>query len=114
MDGRERDAFLNAYYKLLVRCWNDRREMERLLGDPTGEAVRAGLPVAAGARVRVDQHGPRGHHDVEDQIRDFAKGAQDGEHVLYVAPRPLVPLAELTDEEISDARGGAAYCCCCA
>lgn len=113
MDLQHRDEFLNAYYKLLIRSWNDPREMERLLADPTGVAVQSGLPVVAGAHVRVDQtDNPSGHNDIEDQIRDFAKGADDGEHVLYVSPEPLVDLAELTDEEIADVQGGAVYCCC--
>ncbi len=114
MDVQQRDEFLNAYYKLLIRSWNDPQEMAKLLGDPTGVAVQAGLPVAEGASVRVDQHdNPRGHNDIEDQIRDFAKGAVDGEHVLYVSPQPLIDLAELTDDEIAGVQGGGSVYCCC-
>lgn len=110
MFEQQRDEFLNAYYKLLVKAWNDPLEMARIQADPTAAARQAGLPVAPGAHVRLITSAGRG--DIEDQITAFAKGTEDGEHVLYVAPQPLLDLAELTDDDISEVGGGNLYCCC--
>ena len=113
MDASQRDEFLNAYYKLLIRVWNDPAEMQRLIADPTAVATAAGLPVAAGARVEVDQsENPSGESDIEDQIRDYFAGEQTGVHVLYVSPEPQIDLQQLSDDDLSGVAGGNIYCCC--
>src|SRR6185312_12082435 len=47
--------FIDGYTSLLLSSWTNEDERARLLEDPAAYAVAKGLPVEAGAVVRVDE-----------------------------------------------------------
>jgi hypothetical protein len=97
-------GFLRRYSAVVLAVWRDDSERIDLMADPTGYAVRAGLPVAAGAAVSVDDRPIAGPLSSENIISAWA--GEPGRHVLLLPPAPPVDAGELADDQLASIAAG--------
>lgn len=96
--------FLRSYSSVLTTVWGSENELAKLLADPTGYARSKGLPVAAGATVRVDRTPHEGLLHKSEIVASWT--GTPGVHVLRVPPTAPIEVNELTDAELDTVAAG--------
>jgi hypothetical protein len=96
--------FLDTYLQAMGSTWRSAAEEAKLVADPTAYAAEKGLPVDAGAVVKLDRTQPTSLFTVEQLVRDWL--ATPGEHILHVPAEELITEADLTDAELETVAGG--------
>jgi hypothetical protein len=98
------DDFIARYTTLLLAVWNDPEAERRLLADPRGEALAAGLPVQPDATVVIDRSEAGGQFARQTLVDDWT--ADPRRHVLHVPSAPMIDLGELDDRQLELIAGG--------
>jgi hypothetical protein len=97
-------SFVKDYSALLIAVWTSEVEAAKLAADPTAYAREKGLPVEAGAEVRVDSAPHEGLFHKDEVIADWT--ATPGVHILHVPATPVVDLNELEDADLESVTAG--------
>jgi hypothetical protein len=97
-------AFIRNYSSLLTTVWTSEAEAAKLAEDPTAYASAKGLPVDAGAVVRIDTAPHEGLFHKDEVIADWT--ATPGVHILHVPATPVVDLDELKDADLEAVSAG--------
>ena len=103
--------FASTYLTLLNKLWESDAEIGRLRANPRRYAIEAGLPVADGAEVRVDESAMDGLYTEAQLVEDWT--ANPAVHVLHAPPAPVFDLAELSDLELDTVSGGHTFNIAC-
>jgi hypothetical protein len=98
MTDVEHTEFTRKYVDLLVKVWRDDDERRRIVADPTGYAIEAGLPVAPGDVVVLDRSQLEHLPTRQDVMSKWNEGAST--HILIVPETPLIDTAELSEAEL--------------
>jgi hypothetical protein len=91
-------SFVMNYSKLLTGVWTSEEEAARLAADPAAYAREKGLPVEAGAEVRVDSTPHEGLFHKDEVVAAWT--ATPGVHTLLVPATPLIDLNELDEADL--------------
>ena len=97
-------SFIKNYSSLLTTVWTREDEAAKLAEDPTAYAREKGLPVEAGAEVRVDSTPHEGLFHKDEVVTDWT--ATPGVHILHVPATPVVDLDELQDADLDAVTAG--------
>ncbi|WP_322754150.1 hypothetical protein [Frankia sp. Cas3] len=76
------ELFVEKYTELLLAAWRDDAALGRILTNPAAAAAEFGLPVDAGATVRVDRSQPENLYTKDEVVRDWTATA--GVHILHI------------------------------
>jgi len=90
--------FTLAYSTLIGDVWGSDAEEAKLQQDPTKYAKEKGLPVEAGAVVRLDRSQPDGLLKRSELVRGWSE--TPGTHILFVPEHALIDPSELTEGEL--------------
>jgi hypothetical protein len=97
-------SFIRNYSNLLTGVWASEAEAAKLAADPTAYAREKGLPVEAGAQVRIDTTAHDGLFRKDEVVADWT--ATPGVHILHVPATPVVDLDELQDADLDAVTAG--------
>ena len=97
-------SFIKNYSSLLTAVWTSESEAAKLAEDPAAYAREKGLPVEAGAIVRVDSTPHDGLFRKDEVIAGWT--AAPGVHTLLVPATPVVDLNELQDADLDAVTAG--------
>jgi hypothetical protein len=103
-DSKYGRQFLDSYLQAMGGAWHSLDDEARLLADPTAYAIEKGLPVEAGAVVRLDRTQPDGLYTADQLVHDWT--ATPGEHILHIPTEELIADADLSDEDLELVAGG--------
>jgi hypothetical protein len=96
--------FIDGYTSLLLSSWTNEDERARLLEDPAAYAVAKGLPVEAGAVVRVDET-PHDGLFTQQEVAAAWSGTP-GVHTLLVPATPVIDLDEIDEADLEAIAAG--------
>jgi hypothetical protein len=109
-DSKYGRKFLDDYLQVMGLAWRSEAEEARLVADPTAYAIQNGLPVEAGAVVKLDRTQPDSIFTAEQLVADWT--ATPGEHILHVPAEELISEAELDEAELETVAGGTVVIAC--
>jgi hypothetical protein len=96
--------FLDNYLQAMGHAWRFSDEEAKLLADPTAYAIEKGLPVEAGAVVRLDRTQPDGLYSIEQIVADWT--ADPAHPILHVPAEELLAEGDLSDAALETVAGG--------
>ena len=97
-------SFIKNYSSLLTAVWTSESEAAKLAADPAAYAREKGLPVEAGAEVRVDSAQHEGLFRQDEVIAAWS--ATPGVHTLLVPATPVVDVDDLQDADLDMVTAG--------
>ncbi len=115
MSPQEREAFVNAYTRVLITAWSS-EDYARKLSDAPAEALReAGVEIPANAQVVLVRTVPDGSNEgnLDVQTELWERGLETGLYELHVPETPQLDTAELSEGDLAGVAAGDVNCCCC-